>query len=86
MAIDTDWFVRRIQESEHGSLRRLAAKMRNRQGEPMNIAPVSLMLRGKREIVLSEARQLADLLGVPMGEVIKRAGVSFGVRDNVERR
>lgn len=86
MEIDTSWFVRLIKESRFGSLRQLAPKLRARSGKPMDVAALSRMLSGEREMVLDEARQLANLLGVPMGEVIRRAGVPFGIRDNVEKR
>lgn len=85
MEIDTAWFIRRI-EGLDLSLRKIAPLIRGRSGKSLDVAAVSLMLRGLREISLSEARQLANILEVPMSEVIKRAGVPFGVRDNVERR
>lgn len=86
VSIETDWFIERIKESGYGSLRSLAPKIRGKLGKRLDVAALSLMLRGKREIKLGEARQLADLLMVPMGEVIRRAGVPFRGRDNVEGR
>lgn len=81
--VDTVWFEKKIKESPYGSFRKLASHMRNSLGSRMDHAMVSRMLRGEREIQLHEARQLADLLGVPMSEIIRRSGVPFGVRDNL---
>lgn len=81
--VDTPWFERCIKESPYGSQRQLAKRMRARDGSPLDRSALSRMLRGEREIFLHEARQLADLLGQPMSEVIRRAGIPFGKRDNL---
>lgn len=81
--VDTAWFERKIAESPYGSMRQLAKHMRQPDGKPIDHSAVSRMLRGERAIQLHEARLLADLLGVPMAEIIRRAGVPFGKRDNL---
>ena len=73
--IDTLWFKHRIAESPHGSLSRVARKMQGRTGRPLEPSMLSLMLRGKREMRLDEARQLANLLGVPLIEVLRHVGL-----------
>lgn len=71
--IDTEWFMERI-VSRHRSLRRFAKLMKGRNGRSgLNVAAVSLMLHGKRGMTVNEARQIADLLGEDVLEVIKRA-------------
>lgn len=81
--VDTAWFEKVIAESPYGSMRQLAKRMRNRLGSTLDVSALSRMLNGEREILLHEARQLSDLLGKPMSEVIRRAGVPFGTRDNL---
>lgn len=81
--VDTAWFKKQIEESPYGSLRQLAKHMRRSLGTRMDVGAVSRMINGERDIQLHEARQLADLLGQPMAEVIRRAGVPFGTRDNL---
>lgn len=81
--VDKDWFESKIKESPYGSIRQLAKHMRNRLGSKMDHGMVSRMLSGERDIQLHEARQLADLLGQPMSEIIRRAGIPFGSRDNL---
>lgn len=46
-------------------------------------AAVSLMLRGQRRITPLEAKRIADVLGLPTTEVLRRAGVP--VQDDVQR-
>lgn len=77
MRVDTGWFNDLIRRSSFGSQRRLARKIRGRSGKPLDPAALSLMLRGKRSIQLSEARQLADLLNVPLIEVLRHAGIAM---------
>lgn len=76
----------RIQESEYGSLRKIAEHIQTHRGKPMAFESLSRTLSGQRELSLIEARQLANLLRVPMSEIIRRMGIPFGVRDNVEGR
>jgi hypothetical protein len=83
MALDSDWFKNKIAESQYGTMRQLVKRMKNRQGKRMGVAALSLMLSGERTIGLEDARQLADLLEVPMSEIIQRAGIRFGRRDNL---
>lgn len=68
MVVDTDWFRDRLaarQMSQRGLARAMG----------LDAAAVSLMLRGKREMKLTEAAEIAQLLGVPADEVIAAAGV-----------
>ncbi len=80
---DTAWLEAKIAASEAGSLRQLAFRMRNRLGNVTAPSQLSRALSGERELLLHEVRQLADLLGVPMGELIRRMGVGFSPKDNV---
>jgi hypothetical protein len=80
--VDKEWFKKTVAESPYGSVRQLARHMRYPDGSVFNHSQVWRMLNGERDICLYEARQLADLLGVPMSEVIRRSGVPFGKRDN----
>lgn len=71
--IDTEWFMERI-VSRHKSLRKFTKLMHGRNGRPgLNVAAVSLMLHGKRGMTIEEARQISNLLGEDLNEVIKRA-------------
>lgn len=68
MAVDTDWFRDRLTQrkmSQRGLARALG----------LDAAAVSLMLRGRREMKLTEAAEVARLLGVPAEDVIAAAGV-----------
>lgn len=67
--VDTGWFQGLIKDK--GFSQRGLAKM-----IPMDHAALSLMLNGKRKMSVSEAGTLAQLLGVPVGEVLSRAGVA----------
>lgn len=68
MPIDTAWFTDRLAQRRL-SQRGLAKLM------GLDPAAVSLMLRGKRKIILEEAAQLAVLLDVSVTEVLERAGL-----------
>lgn len=68
MAINTDWFKNRIADRRL-SQRGLARAM------GLDAAAVSLMLRGRREMKLTEAAEIARLLGLPVSEVLENAGV-----------
>lgn len=66
--MDTKWFRDRLadrQMSQRGLARALG----------LDAAAVSLMLRGKREMRLNEAAEIARLLGVPADDVLQAAGV-----------
>lgn len=85
--IDSAWFAARIAASRYGSQRQLAPHLRGRAGQPLTSAQVSLMLSGKRGMRLEEARQLADLLGEPLAEVLRHAGIDVrGPDDDLEAR
>lgn len=71
MEIKTEWFRDRLADKRM-SQRGLARAM------GLDAAAVSLMLRGKREMKLAEAAEIARLLGVPAEEVLANAGVRTG--------
>ncbi len=68
MAVDTKWFRDRL--ADRGMSQRGLARLLG-----LDAAAVSLMLRGKREMKLTEAAEVARLLGVPADDVIAAAGV-----------
>ena len=72
MVIDTEWFIAKIQ-NRHESLRKFSKMLVGRHGEKLDPSAVSLMLRGKREMRIDEAKQIAKLLNVPLLEVITKA-------------
>ena len=57
MVIDTEWFITRIQD-RHESLRKFSRMMVGRNNEKLDVSAVSLMLRGKREMRIDEAKQM----------------------------
>lgn len=71
MPIDTDWFKDRLADKRL-SQRGLARAM------GLDAAAVSLMLRGRREMKLTEAAEIARLLGIPAQDVLEHAGVRIG--------
>ena len=66
--MDTKWFRDRL--ADRGLSQRALARQMG-----LDAAAVSLMLRGKREMKLTEAAEVARLLGVPADEVMQAAGV-----------
>lgn len=66
--MDTKWFRDRLADRQM-SQRALARAM------GLDAAAVSLMLRGKREMKLNEAAEIARLLGVGADDVLQAAGV-----------
>lgn len=68
MEVNTKWFRDRIADRKL-SQRGLARAM------GLDSAAVSLMLRGQRQMKLTEAAEIARLLGVPAEEVLTNAGV-----------
>ena len=80
---DAGWILSQIKASQYGSLREIATRVKNNQGRPIGPGPLSRAINGERELHLPEIRELADLLGVPMGEMIRRLGIPFGKRDGV---
>lgn len=79
MSVDTQWFKDRLAEKRLSQ--RGLAKMLD-----LDAAAISLTLRGRREMKLSEAASIAMLLGTPVEEVLAHAGVrtnSDGARINV---
>lgn len=73
--MNTQWFKDRLQDK----------KMSGRQlSRMMNIdaSAGSLLLRGKRKMTPYEAHQIATILGVPLNEVLRQAGID--VREDVK--
>lgn len=68
MPINTAWFRDRIADRQM-SQRALARAM------GLDSSAVSLLLRGKREMKLTEAAEIARLIGVPVSDVLENAGV-----------
>ena len=66
--MNTDWFRKQLQGRKL-SQRGLAKQM------GLDAAAVSLMLRGQRKMTNEEALQIASLIGVPITEVLRQAGV-----------
>jgi len=70
MPVDTKWFRDRLADqrmSQRGLARQLG----------LDPAAVSLTLRGKREMKITEAVAIARLIGVPADEVMRHAGVQI---------
>lgn len=67
--IDTAWFKGAISDAKT-SQRQLAIKMK------LDPAAMSLMLNGFRKMSVAEASEIAELLGKPLEDVIRRAGGS----------
>lgn len=66
--MDTKWFVDKLADKRM-SQRQLAKRMH------LDSSAISLTFRGKREMKLTEAAAIAQLLGVPLDEVLQHAGV-----------
>ena len=73
MPINTDWFKDRL-AARRMSQRGLARAL------DMDPGALSLTLRGKRTMRMTEAADIARLLGVPAEEVIENAGVSISTK------
>ena len=73
MPINTAWFQNRIADRRM-SQRALARAL------GMDPGALSLTLRGKRTMKMTEAADIARLLGVPAEEVIENAGVSVSTK------
>jgi hypothetical protein len=72
--IDTAWFNDQIKNSVFGSQRQLARKMKGSSGKSLEPSALSLMLRGKQAMRDEDRQQLADLLSVPLVEILRRSG------------
>lgn len=72
--VDTAWFKARL--TDKGYSQRGLAKMLD-----IDHSALSLMFSGKRKMSVQEAGSVASLLDVPIGEVLKRAGVAVRVGD-----
>ena len=68
MSMQTDWFKERLAQRKLSQ--RQLAKLMN-----LDPAAVSLMLRGQRRMTNEEAHFIASTVGVPVTEVLRRAGV-----------
>lgn len=76
MPMNTQWFKGKLQDKQL-SQRKLAKML------DIDPAALSLMLRGKRRMNNHEAYQLSTLLGVPLNEVLRQAGID--VAEDVHR-
>lgn len=74
--MNTDWFRDRLQDKQL-SQRRLAKMLE------VDPAAISLMFRGKRRMTPHEAHQISVILGVPLNEVMRHAGIE--VTEDVRR-
>ena len=74
--VDTAWFKRTLAD-KHLSQRQLAFRM------GMDPGAMSLMLNGKRGMSAGEAAEMARWIGVPVEEVLKRAGVDVPGRSAI---
>lgn len=76
--IDTNWFKNRLRDIEM-SQKEFARQM------GMDPAAISLALRAKRKILITEAVSMAKILRVSVDEVLERAGLDLrGVGREVE--
>ena len=66
--MDTEWFKNKLAEKRL-SQRGLAKLVE------LDQAAISLMFRGKRRMTPHEAHQISQILGVPILEVMRRAGI-----------
>lgn len=73
--IDTRWFRERLY-AVGMSQRQLAKHM------DLDPAAISLMLRGRRSMSAQEAAEIATLFGVPVQDVVRRAGHGAGRNGN----
>ena len=74
--MDTQWFRHNLQDKKM-SQRQLAKVM------GIDPAAISLMFRGRRKMTPHEAHQISQILGVPILEVMRRAGID--VTDDVRK-
>lgn len=73
MSINTDWF-KGLMADRRISQRELAKKL------GIDHSALSLTFRGKRNMKMTEAAELARLFGVPVAEVMENAGVHADTR------
>ena len=66
--MNTRWFKERLAD-KHLTQRKLAKELE------LDPAAVSLLLRGQRRMQMDEAPAIAQLLGVPLAEVLTAAGI-----------
>lgn len=74
--VDTNWFMGKLADQQL-SQRQLAKKM------GVDPSAISLMFRGRREMRMTEAAEIANLLSVPVADVLQHAGLQVdgaGVR------
>jgi plasmid maintenance system antidote protein VapI len=74
--MSTEWFRDRLKQKKISQ--RGLAKLLN-----IDPAAASLMLRAKRKMTSHEAHQIAQILGVPLNEIMRQAGID--VIDDVRR-
>jgi hypothetical protein len=80
MSIDSEWFMRKIQESHHGSIRNLAPHIKCRSGKKMDAPMLSRMISGERAMLLTEAVQLSELLDLSLDQIVAHVAKSKGKR------
>lgn len=80
MKIDTAWFRELIRISPFRSQKNIAAQIKGKSGKPLAPEAITLMLQGKRVMQIEEAKQIADLLKVPLAEVLAHAGIKGAER------
>jgi hypothetical protein len=81
MTFDTEYFRIAILKSRYRSQRQLSRHIIGANGNPLDPSALSLLLRGKRQMQIHEARQLADLLDLPLADVLIHAGVEVRKTD-----
>jgi transcriptional regulator with XRE-family HTH domain len=75
-AIDTKWFTDRLADKRM-SQRQLAKHL------GLDSSAVSLTFRGKRDMKLTEAAQIAQILSIPIDDVLHHAGVLTSSRGSM---
>lgn len=75
MKVDTEWFLETIRQSEHRTVSALASKMTNKVGKKMHHSILLRILKGERDLSLSDAYQLKTLLKLSWEDIERRTGV-----------
>lgn len=75
--VDRVWFLKTIKASPYGSLRQVARRLIQPNGEPTDPAALSKKISGKVKLTLYELRELSTLLNVSVLEALQRAGLEI---------